>query len=442
MVYFPPHAPAAVWRTALSFHFSHEASSMGVNRRGGCGAGKGAHWVLALAVLAAVALPGCGALERREGVPPALTEKAVTPGAPNSRYWVDRDIEPVIRDAAQAGQREHAALAAAGKAAGPLPPANFLAISGGGDAGAFGAGVLVGWTAHGTRPEFKMVTGVSTGALIAPFAYLGPRYDDVLRQVYTSIGPKDVYEPRNVLAALTSDGLADNRPLWHLIAKYVTADFLAEIAREYDKGRFLLIGTTNIDARRPVIWNMGAIASSKDPRAVELFRNIMLASAAIPGAFSPVMIDVEVDGTPYQEMHVDGGAMAQVFLYPPRLMDQARAAGKKVAERERRAYIIRNAMLSPDWATTERSTLSIVGRSITSLLQTQGIGDLYRIYATTQKDGVDFNLAFIGPDFTYPHKEEFDTDYMRKLFDYGYQLAVKGYPWQKTPPGFSREIGK
>jgi predicted acylesterase/phospholipase RssA len=157
--------------------------------------------------------------------------------------------------------------------------------TGGGDAGAFGAGLLVGWTAHGTRPEFKIVTGVSTGALIAPFAYLGPRYDDVLRQVYTSIGPKDVYEARTILAALTSDGLADNRPLWHLIAKYVTADFLAEIAQEYEKGRFLLIGTTNIDARCGVVWNMGAIASSKDPRAVELFRNIMLASAAIPGPF-------------------------------------------------------------------------------------------------------------------------------------------------------------
>ena len=245
----------------MSFHFNREASFMRVIRRGGCGAGNGSHWVLALAMLAAAALPGCGALERREGVPPALTEKAVTPGAPNSRYWVDRDIGPVIRDVTQAVQREKAALAAAGKAAGALPPANFLAISGGGDAGAFGAGLLVGWTAHGTRPEFKMVTGVSTGALIAPFAYLGPRYDDVLRHVYTSIGPKDVYEARSIIGALTSDGLADNRPLWHLIAKYVTADFLAEIAREHEKGRFLLIGTTHIDARCPVIWHMGAIGS-------------------------------------------------------------------------------------------------------------------------------------------------------------------------------------
>jgi len=414
---------------------------MCVIRLGGCRAGKGSQGWWALVVLAVVALQGCGTLERRDAVPPALTEQAVTPGAPNSRYWVDRDIDPMVRDAVHAVEREKAALAAAGKAGKALPPANFLAISGGGDAGAFGAGLLVGWTVNGTRPEFKVVTGVSTGALIAPFAYLGPRYDDVLRRVYTSIGPKDVYETRSILAALTSDGMADNRPLWRLIAQYVTADFLAKIAREYEKGRFLLIGTTDIDARRPVVWNMGAIASSTDPRALALFRNIMLASAAIPGAFSPVMIDVEVNGKPYQEMHVDGGAMAQVFLYPPRLMNRARTAGKQVAVRERHAYIIRNAMLGPEWASTERKTISIVGRAINSLLQTQGIGDLYRIYATTQKDGVDFNLAFIGADFTYPHKEEFDTEYMRKLFDYGYQLGVKGYPWHKTPPGYTHTIG-
>jgi len=153
---------------------------------------------------------------------------------------------------------------------------------GGGDAGAFGAGLLVGWTAHGTRPEFKMVTGVSTGALIAPFAYLGPRYDDVLRHVYTSIGPRTSTKPAassarsRAMAWRTTAAVAPHREIRH--CRLPRRD-----RAEYEKGRFLLIGTTNIDARRPVIWNMGAIASSTDPRAVELFRNIMLASAAIPG---------------------------------------------------------------------------------------------------------------------------------------------------------------
>ena len=161
----------------------------------------------------------------------------------------------------------------------------------------------------------------------------------------------------------------------------------------------------------------------------------MIASASIPGAFPPVMFDVELDGKPYQEMHVDGGAMAQVFLYPPRLFQSIEQAGQKVVERERRVYIIRNTRLDPNWAQIDRNTMSIIGRAITSMIQTQGIGDLYRIYTTSQQDGLDFNLAYIGSDFGMVHKEEFDTEFMRALFDYGYQLAKKGYQWKKAPPG-------
>ena len=384
-----------------------------------------------------ILLHGCSTLPRQEAVPAADTTRAVIPGIPNARYWVDTDIDPFIRDAIASAQREREYLVRSGHQ-GPLPPVSFLAISGGGDDGAFGAGLLVGWSASGTRPEFKGVTGVSTGALIAPFAFLGSDYDDKLRAVYTTIGPPDVLQPRGALAALTSDGLADNQPLWRLISSYINADLLGRIGREYtEKGRLLMIGTTNLDARRPVIWNMGAIASSSDPRALDLFRRIMLASAAIPAAFPPVMFDVEVDGKPYQEMHVDGGAMAQVFLYPPRLFETARSEGMKIAARERKVYIIRNARLDPQWATVERSTLSIAGRAISSLIQTQGIGDLYRIYLTAQQDSLDYNLAYIGADFKAVHKEDFDTAYMRALFDYGYQLASKGYSWHKTPPGLA-----
>jgi hypothetical protein len=160
----------------------------------------------------------------------------------------------------------------------------------------------------------------------------------------------------------------------------------------------------------------------------------MLASAAIPGAFPPVMVDVEANGKRYQEMHVDGGAMAQVFLYPPSLKvaDESKRAGIR---RERKLYIIRNARLDPDWAEVERRTFSIASRAISSLIQTQGIGDLYKIYAETQRDGIDFNLAYIPKTFYAPHKEDFDTDYMRKLFQTGYDLAARGYRWEKAPPG-------
>ena len=380
---------------------------------------------------------GCALPGRQVAVPAQDTTRAEIPGIPNARYWVDIDIESFVRDAIASAQREQAYLARTGHQ-GSLPPINFLAISGGGDDGAFGAGLLVGWSASGTRPEFKGVTGISTGALIAPFAFLGSEGDDALREVYTTIGPANVLKPRNLLAALTDDGMADNAPLLELISRYINAEFLARVAREYqEKGRLLLIATTNLDARRPVIWNMGAIASSIDPRALELFRRVMLASAAIPGAFPPVMIDVEVNGKPYQEMHVDGGTQAQVFLYPPRLFSLVRQQGVKIPPRERSVYIIRNARLTPQWASVERGTLTIAGRAISSLIQTQGVGDLYRIYLTAQQDGLDYNLAYIGADFNAEHKEDFDTAYMKALFEYGYQLARKGYPWHKTPPGLT-----
>ena len=395
-------------------------------------------WTIFLSLIALLLLlQGCATPPRLAAVPLQDTTRAEIPGIPNARYWVQTDLEPFIRDAIASTQREKAYLARTGHQ-GPLPPINFLAVSGGGDDGAFGAGLLIGWTETGTRPEFKGVTGVSTGALIAPFAFLGPEEDAKLREVYTTIGPANILKPRGLLAALTSDGLADNSPLFELISRHINAEFLARIAQEYqEKGRMLLIGTTNLDARRGIIWNMGeiAMAARDNPKALELFRKIMLASAAIPGAFPPMMIDVEVNGKPYQEMHVDGGAMAQVFLYPPRMFDRIRQEGVKIAPRARSVYIIRNARLDPDWATVERSTLTIVGRAISSLIQSQGLGDLYRIYLTAQQDRLDYNLAYIGADFNAEHKDDFDNAYMRVLFDYGYQLGRKGYPWQKTPPG-------
>ena len=384
-------------------------------------------------------LQGCATPSRLSAVPVKDTTRAEIPGIPNARFWVDADLNPLIREDLTEFEREEVEWTREGQR-GPLPPAHYLAISGGGDDGAFGAGLLVGWTQAGDRPTFKLVTGVSTGALIAPFAFLGPEYDETLRAVYTQVTPQDIAIPRSLLAALTSDGMADNQPLFRLISQYFTQDLLARIAQEHRKGRLLFIGTTNLDARRPVVWNMGAIAeaAANNPQALELFRRILLASAAIPGEFPPVMFDVEVDGQPYQEMHVDGGAMRQVFLYPANLRDTARQEGIQVfARRVRKAYIIRNARLDPDWATVERSTLTIAGHAISALIQTQGIGDLYRLYLLAQRDGLDFNLAYIGADFTAEHQEDFDTKFMRALFDYGYQLGKKGYPWQKTPPGLT-----
>ncbi len=384
----------------------------------------------------ALALPGCATSPSRlPAVPPELTAKAEIPGMPGVRHVAGGDMTELMQAARESLRLEQAYLAKQGHK-GPPPPAVYVAISGGGDNGAFTAGLLNAWTATGTRPEFKLVTGISTGALIAPFAFLGPKYDATLKEVYTTISPKDVMEARSFLAGVLSDAMADNAPLLKLTRKSVNEDLLKEIAAEYAKGRFLLVATGDLDARRPIIWDMGKIASYGGPKALDLFVSVMIASASIPGGFPPMMIDVEADGKRYHEMHVDGGIMAQVFAYPAAIRVREEAAALGVT-RERRLYVIRNARLDPDWAHVERNTMSIAGRAVASLIHSQGIGDLYRIYATAQRDGVDFNLGFIPSSFNAPHKEEFDNEYMRALYDTGYNMMLKGFPWLKGPPGFA-----
>lgn len=389
---------------------------------------------LAAALLASGAAAGCSTPPRGPGVPAAATQRAtVLGGLTNARFWADTQAPELSEEALRALDREREHLRATTGGSDRLPPASFLGISGGSDNGAFGAGLLVGWTASGTRPEFKLVTGVSTGGLTAPLAFLGPDYDGALREVFTGVRASDIYAQRGYLEIPFDDAMADTAPLYRLIARHVDERMLAAIAREYGKGRLLLVGTTNLDVMRPVIWNVGAIAASGHPQALPLVRKILLASASIPAAFPPVLIDVEVDGQPFQELHVDGGAVAQLFLYP-----SAVTAGHDLRRgplaRERRAYVIRNARLEPEAEHVRRSVFSIAGRAISSMIHYSGSNDLFRLYAISRRDGVDFNLAYIGPDFAVEHREAFDPAYMRALFEHAYAKARVGYPWLKVPP--------
>jgi hypothetical protein len=394
--------------------------------------------MLALLAVALALVAACSHPDRLPAVPRADTEKAQPLGIANARFFADGDVTLIMKEGMRALDRELAQLRAEGKTPSRtnLPPVSFLAVSGGGDNGAFGAGLLNGWTEAGTRPEFKMVTGVSTGALIAPFAFLGPTYDAALKEVYTTMTPNLVFRARGLSAALFNDSMADTSPLAAIIAKYADEKMLAAIGREYQEGRLLLIGTTDLDAQRPVIWNIGGIAVSGKPGALELFRNILRASAAIPGLFQPVMIDVELDGKKYQEMHVDGGTIAQLFLYPPSL-----EAGR-VLKRDRRAYIIRNARLDPEYTMSERRTVSIAGRAIATMLAASGHNDVLRTYFISRRDGLDYNLAYIGSDFALEKHGEFEQAYMQALFEYGYQQAKTGKEWHKLPPTLAREINK
>jgi predicted acylesterase/phospholipase RssA len=330
--------------------------------------------------------------------------------------------------------REKETLASSGKEVGQLPLANYMAISGGGDSGVFGAGLLVGWTARGDRPIFKAVTGVSAGALIAPFAFLGAKYDAVLKQVSTSISQRSIFRAHNILVALSGEAYADDRPLASIIAKLVTRGLLSEIAREYAHGRLLLIGTTNLDAGQPVVWNMGEIASSHDPGALVLFQKVLLASAAIPGVFPPVMIDVEVDGKHYQEMHVDGGVVNQVFFAPPQLVQSLNLATDTYL-RDRHLYVIRNGRIESEGSAVTRRTARVARRALRTLIDLQGLNDLYRLESIAQCENEQFRVAYIENAFKYPHPTAFESDFMTHLFEYSYDLAVHGNPWHEQLPG-------
>jgi hypothetical protein len=383
---------------------------------------------LLIAMLLAVG--GCAQLARLGAVSADDTGRASVLGIREARF-LSNETEAIAAAARRLYDREVKYYASLRR---PIPPEYILALSGGGDNGAFGAGVLVGWSEAGTRPAFKVVTGISTGALIAPFAYLGAEFDPVVAELYTTIDQRDIFQKRPVLAGFASDALADSAPLQQMIARYLDERIVARIAEEYAHGRVLLVITTNLDAGVPVMWNIGAIAESGHPRAVELIRKILLASASVPALFPPVLFDVTVDGVEHQELHVDGGASMQSFLYPATWrLGKARGLG---SARARTAYIIRNGRLAETWSETERSTLSIATRAVATLITNNGVGDLYRMYAQTKRDGIAFRLAYIGEDFAEPHPAEFDRPYMVKLFDYARAKARAGYPWRSAPPGF------
>ena len=309
---------------------------------------------------------------------------------------------------------------------------SYLAISGGGANGAYGAGALVGWTAKGDRPEFAIVTGVSTGALIAPFAFLGSDYDVALKEIYTTLGTDQVFNVRSVFKIIGGDGVVDTTPFTATLRTYVNDEVIEKIAAQYRKGRLLLIGTTNLDAGRPVIWNIGRIADSGHPAAPELIRDILRASASIPGAFPPVYIPVESNGLSYDEMHVDGGAAAQMFLYPSSLdwQDVMKALDVQGTPQ---AYLIRNSRVHPNYEPVNPRLSTIAARTIDSLIRTQGVGDAYRIYAVAERDGVDVSLTWIPKNAIEDDSDEpFDPKYMSQLFEFGYQRALKDELWTKA----------
>ncbi len=394
---------------------------------------------LSASLLLIAMLSACAdAIPLHRAVPVGKEGNVVVKGyGPNIRSWGDEApqglngiIEKRIREYSTANGdyfKQHK----------QYPAMEYLAISGGGDNGAFGAGVLCGWTASGKRPQFTIVTGVSTGALIAPFAFLGSEYDDELKEVYTTLSSNNIIQRTlgTVVNGITGGlALANNSPLEHKIDEVITEEMYHRIAEEHRKGRRLLVATTNIEAQRSVIWDLGSIANSGNPGGLKLFRQIMLASAAVPGVVAPVFIDVTADGKKYSEIHADGGVTAQVFLYP---LQSTRRESILFRESQipRHLYIIRNAKITPEYKPIKPGLFSISGRSVETLIKYQGLGDLYRLYVGANRDGIDYNLIYVPSDFALVSQELFDPVYMKAIFERGYLMGKDGVQWMKAPPG-------
>lgn len=386
-------------------------------------------------VVLSAGISGCATLERLPAVTYAQAKQTDILDIPDARFYVS-ETKQILDTAIKANQRRNMTR-------GVSATRHFLAISGGGDDGAFGAGLLVGWSERGDRPEFDVVTGVSTGSLSAPFVFLGRSFDPQLKAVYTETSAGDIFEKRApLIGAIAGDALTNNAPLRAMISGYFDDAMVRKIAEEYGKGRLLFILTTNLDQGRPVIWNIGAIASSNNPKARELIVDVLLASTSIPVVFPPVMLDLTVGGEKLQEMHVDGGTIAQAFLYPPSVSLRTVAARAGVSdknfrtERKRVAYVIRNGRFTRAEESVQLRTISIAREALSTMITSSGVNDTYRMYLLARRDGVAFNLASIGDDFDVPYKGPFDKGYMQSLFAYGYQKGRAGYSWQKAPPGY------
>jgi Patatin-like phospholipase len=322
-------------------------------------------------------------------------ETAIVPGFPDARFVSSSEQD--LAHALQSG------------GGGP-----WLVLSAGGADAAYGAGVLCGWSARGTRPDFAVVTGVSAGALIAPYAFLGARYDDQLRDALTTITDADIFE-----AGQTPASLLNTWPLRNLLAKRITPQLLADVAAEHRRGRRLFVVTADLDSGRSVVWNMGAIAARGGDGALSLFRDVLLASASLPGVFPPTYIDVESNGHRFKEMHADGGIGGPFFVGPESWLIGTGSYRLPAHQ----LYVIVNGKLAPEFDVTPAETLAVLGRAFSAAVKTGARVEIAQLFAAAQRDALDVKVAHISESFDHRSRGLFDPDYMRALFDFGFQEA-------------------
>ena len=370
-----------------------------------------------LAAFVALTLSGCVTWPDRLPATAQMQSEARVAGYGDIRIWQDADVA-----AWQAWRSRF--IEERSQNRDTNVPITMLAISSGSDKGAYSAGFLIGWSQTGERPKFDLVSGVSTGALIAPFAFLGPEYDHVIRDLYTGIDADDIYRSRTLQGLLGGPTLADTGPLRKLIARHADTALLEAIAAEHRKGRRLLVQTTNLDAERGVVWDMGAIAASDRPDRLALFRRILLASASIPGFFPPVLIEVDAGGTSFKEMHVDGGTTSSLFALPPSVIF---ADSQRGGFDNGQLVILYNGALEPSFRMTEPSAFAIMERALSASIKEADRRSLRQLRAFAADNDLDVAIHVAGPQSETEDVNLFDAEFMRGLFALGEADAQIAY---------------
>jgi hypothetical protein len=371
-------------------------------------------------------LPGCAHL--RQAVPESLVGTAVVVGMPDIRYYTEKPNsfsiarQSLVNSFKDEGKSEYLVDG--------IKTYPVLLIGGGVSNSAYGIGLLNGWLKNGSRPVFKIITGYSSGSIIAIATFAGKDYEDRLAKLFLSISTKDVIKQKGILSILFGNSLYSSALFAKKIDEIMDENLITKIAQEHARGRRLYVGTTDLDAQEFVIWDMGALASQGGQDAVEMFRKIVLASCSFPATLPPVYFQVEAGSGRYDEMHADGGVVGGIF-YIDRLIGNL---GFKT-----RVYVLNCCYMSPHSRQVEDNLTAITSRLIEIHTAAKMAGDTYRIYTFAKEKGWDYNLAYIPEDFMPNQKEMFDQREMRRLFKRGYDDAVVGYQWHKAPPGLLAE---
>lgn len=382
-------------------------------------------------------IASCASEQPRNPVPPELESIVEVINMPGVRVWGDGKDDSLHDDIVQSIHDEPEGLFPRG----PNGEIRYsgLALSGGGDHGAFGAGILHGWSQSGSRPVFKIVSGISTGALIAPFAMLGSEYDETLKELFTTTTADDIFKKESIVGAYWRESIDDNHPLQEMVHRFMNDEMIDAIGMAHNKGQRLFIATTNFDAQRPVIWNMGAVANSKHPDAYAVFRKIVVASTSIPVLFPPTFFAVEANGKVYDEMHVDGGTVGQMFFYGSSLDWSAMlkdAVGSENFTDQSVLYAIIDGEVDPSYDAVRRRLAPIAQRTIKTMIKVSAWSALYRMFMHAEVGGYGFKFISLPDDYEPQSKRQYDPVEMGRMFDIGVAMGLMGEGWQTVPPGF------